>query len=91
MIALPNPAAGPVRMFFTIAPASAGGAIRLVVCDVAGRLVRVLRESPASLPGRQMVQWDGRDRDGARVPSGIYGWRLTVDDREQSGRLAVIR
>jgi hypothetical protein len=48
-----------------------GGAITLRVLDLRGRLVREVRGGP---PGGGFGEfgWDGRDRSGRRVPSGIY-------------------
>ena len=55
-----------------------GGQGRLEVVDVRGRLVDVpwsggLGASPL------WVDWDGRDRDGAPLPSGVYTFRLVAD------------
>jgi hypothetical protein len=47
------------------------------VFDVAGRLVAQLREGPAQA-GEYNVAWDGTDRRGARVSSGVYFVRVRV-------------
>jgi hypothetical protein len=69
----PNPfrAAGggvnvPYRAF------AGGGAVTLRVVDVRGRLVREINSPPPGPGGFGEVHWDGKDRDGRRVPTGVY-------------------
>ncbi len=70
----PNPAAGSTRFSYAI-PTRA--VVSLEVYDLRGRRVdHVLREEFG--PGRKVLTWDGRDRDGAPLPSGMYFARLQV-------------
>ncbi len=64
----PNPSAGPTGVRFEL-PDARRVVVRVV--DVEGRLVRELENSvlPA---GRHRVTWDGQDRRGAAVASGLY-------------------
>jgi hypothetical protein len=55
--------------------------IRLVVYDVAGRLVRVL-ESDRREAGPHVAHWDGRDAAGAETSSGLYFVKLVVEGRD---------
>ena len=67
--ASPNPAAGQVRFAAT----GARGEVVLTLHDVSGRRrwARVLSgEAP-------VIEWDGHDDDGARVPPGLYWARLS--------------
>jgi flagellar hook assembly protein FlgD len=41
------------------------------VCDVQGRRVRELDRAHHDA-GHQRLVWDGRDRDGAPLPRGLY-------------------
>ncbi len=51
------------------------GRLELAVFDISGRLVRLLFEG--ELPqGRYSETWDGRDRSGRAVASGMYLYRL---------------
>lgn len=60
--------------------------LRVAVYDVAGRLVRSLRPGPAPA-GTSPLVWDGRDRQGRRVPAGVYLLRITDGDgRRLTGR-----
>jgi hypothetical protein len=64
----PNPFRGSVRVDFGLARP---GVATLVVYDVRGRRVRVLREGPAAA-GRHVETWDGVDAAGRQVTPGVY-------------------
>lgn len=64
--AFPNPFARRTDITFTRKSAQAGA---IGIFDASGRRVRDLAIGSA-LTGR--VRWDGRDRNGTRVPAGIY-------------------
>lgn len=70
---LPNPWATSVSLEFTLERAAS---VRLDVWDVRGRLVRNFLDSRVD-EGLHRVTWDGRDRAGANVASGVYFVRLT--------------
>ncbi|MFO7638877.1 MAG: S8 family serine peptidase [bacterium] len=65
------------------------GRAELVVCDVSGKLVRMLASGvfPA---GRHSAGWDLTDSRGRRVASGTYLFRLTVGGRTQTSRSVVL-
>ncbi len=52
--------------------------VRLSVFDVAGREVALLKEGRLK-PGLQEVRWDGTDRTGRRLPSGVYFYRAKLE------------
>ncbi|MGH2570640.1 MAG: ASPIC/UnbV domain-containing protein, partial [bacterium] len=64
----PNPFRGSVRIDFGLERPDAA---TLVVYDVRGRRVRVLREGPAA-PGRHVESWNGLDAAGRQVVPGVY-------------------
>jgi hypothetical protein len=66
-------------------PASARS-VRVDVYDVAGRLVRALVDGPQP-GGAHSVSWDGRDRNGRVVASGVYLVRLSVDGEKRTTRV----
>jgi hypothetical protein len=70
----PNPAAGSVRLAYTL-PGPA--AVRIDVYDVAGRLVRSLlrAERPA---GAHALTFDGCDGQGRPLDAGLYFARFTA-------------
>jgi hypothetical protein len=69
----------------------AAGAARLAVYDVSGRLVRVLVESDRVGPGAHVAPWDGRDKEGRPVVSGVYYCRLEAVGQVRFSKLALLR
>jgi hypothetical protein len=82
----PNPTAGAASMPFAL---SEPGEVRLQIYDVTGRLVRSLVDGvrPA---GAGSASWDGLDRSGQRVRSGVYIARLTAGERSSERRFCVV-
>ena len=73
--AVPNP----FNPTTTIACELATGArVRVSIYHVSGRLVRVLQDGMVPA-GRQEMVWNGDDRQGQRVASGVYLVRLIAD------------
>ena len=64
----PNPASAFSSFDLTL-PAAAHA--RVEVLDLQGRLVAVVHDGELAA-GTRLLYWDGRDRDGARVPPGVY-------------------
>jgi hypothetical protein len=85
----PNPFGKSTRVPFDIA--APGMHVRIVIYDVRGAVVRVLRDGWAS-PGRSAVAWDCRGEDGAPAPAGIYFCCMTSGTRLLGKtRLALLR
>jgi len=57
---------------------------RLSIYDLNGREIAVLVDAPQTA-GVKKVRWDGRDRKGERVASGLYFYRLRVSDPARGG------
>ena len=51
----------------------------MVIYDFLGREVRSLLDNSLE-PGYHSLIWDGRDNNGANVPSGMYFYRLASSD-----------
>lgn len=64
--------------------------VALSVYDARGRLVRTLVDGTASA-GRHQVAWDGTDRAGTRVASGVYFARLAVNGGSDTRRLVLLK
>jgi hypothetical protein len=62
--------------------------LRLVVHDATGQLVRVLLDDTRT-PGFYQVVWDGTNRSGIEVPSGVYYCRLQTYGLVESMRLVI--
>lgn len=87
-IATPNPFPDLVSIRFSVpAQVAALGPIeaRVTILDATGRLVREI-SSGAAPRGDQEVTWDGRDRDGRQVPSGVYLYSIEIGGNREAGR-----
>lgn len=71
----PNPFNPRTTIFFSISTASA---VSLQIYNLRGQRIRTLLERSNLEPGKQQVEWDGRDGQGNVVSSGIYIYK--VDD-----------
>ncbi len=85
--AFPNPTRADVALSFAL-PGSV--ARRLDIYDATGRRIRQLDDASA-LGGSQSVVWDGRNDQGALVPSGVYFARLSWQDGSATTRLTLLR
>lgn len=83
----PNPFYNETSILFTL-PADAQ--VKLEIFDPAGRLVKNLADREFS-PGTHRATWDGRDEQGKSVPSGVYFYRITIDDFEKVGKMLFIK
>lgn len=83
----PNPFNPRTTIRFELAE---GGATRLVVLDLAGRLMRTLIEAPLD-PGPGAVVWDGRDDSGRDAAAGTYLLRMESGGEVVTGKLALLR
>ncbi len=64
--------------------------VRLVVFDLTGRRIRVLVDERQQ-PGWHRVLWDGRDGNGAVLPSGFYFYQLTAGGFSTTRRMILLR
>jgi flagellar hook assembly protein FlgD len=62
---------------------------RLLLPDVAGRLVRVLAAGDWAA-GEHAIAWDGRPGSGAAAPRGVYFLRVESGGRSDAARLLLI-
>ncbi len=67
-----------------------GAHARLAVYDVAGRLVSVLVDGPATA-GNHLVVWNGKDSRGRQVSSGVYFVRAAIGDWEDSRKMVLLK
>jgi len=64
--------------------------VQIHVYDVRGALVEVLGDAQWS-PGWHEVRWDGHNRDGERVASGIYFCRMVAPGFSQTRKMVVLK
>jgi hypothetical protein len=86
--AVPNPFNPRTAIAFDV-PAP-GGRVRLAIHDVRGRLVKAL-VSGESLPGHQVIAWDGTDDEGHGVSSGIFICSLEAGGNRMTQKLVLLR
>ncbi|MFH1754415.1 MAG: FlgD immunoglobulin-like domain containing protein [Candidatus Latescibacterota bacterium] len=67
-----------------------GGHVRLAIFDVTGRRIRTLVDNyePA---GARTVTWNGRNREGIAVASGLYFYRLSAPGFTETRKLVLIK
>ena len=83
----PNPFNPTTTINFSLSEA---GRARLLIYDVAGRLLHTLvdGELPA---GPNSVNWNGRDDDGVRQASGVYFLRMETAGFAETRRLVLLK
>jgi len=86
--ASPNPFTDRTTIHHDIA--SVVGGVRIVVYDVAGRVVRTFDER-RDHPGRYEVVWDGRNDRGERVASGVYFCSLEAGGERDTRPVVLLR
>ncbi|MCD6250171.1 MAG: M6 family metalloprotease domain-containing protein [candidate division Zixibacteria bacterium] len=69
---------------------SEGSAVKLEVFNILGKQVRVLIDGYVA-PGTTTIVWDATDQSGAKVASGTYFYRLTVDNTEQTKKMVLLK
>ncbi|HEY2923390.1 MAG TPA: FlgD immunoglobulin-like domain containing protein [Candidatus Eisenbacteria bacterium] len=62
---------------------ASAGRVLIRVFSANGRLVRTLFDQVAG-PGRHITRWNGRSEDGAKLPSGVYLFRVQHPDGDLS-------
>jgi hypothetical protein len=85
--AIPNPFTSSTHFEAVLARP---GWLSVEVVDPAGRRVRELFAGPA-VPGVVRLMWDGRDRGGRQMASGVYFLRAVFEGEQAARRIHLIR
>ncbi len=73
------------------APNGAGGLVELKIFDILGQEVKTLVKKNM-VPGTYTVKWDGSDDNGVPVASGVYLYRLKINDHfVQTKKMILLR
>ena len=67
------------------------GHVRIDVYDVTGALVRTLVDETRAEGSYSDVRWDGHDRNGGRVASGVYFYKLVTDGFQQTRKMVLLK
>lgn len=83
----PNPFNITTKIKFNI---KESGIARIDVYDIGGRFIgNIINEHFSA--GSHTVIWDGRDENGAYLPSGVYLYRLTAGNFAQTRKLCLLK
>ncbi|MDP2365288.1 MAG: FlgD immunoglobulin-like domain containing protein, partial [Ignavibacteria bacterium] len=63
--------------------------VRLEVFSITGELVNILTNQEME-PGNYKVNWDGKTADGFTLVSGIYIYRLNVDNQSVGSKKMIL-
>ena len=87
----PNPFNPTTTIRFSVpARVAEGTRVQLRIYNVLGELLQVLVDEKM-FPGNYAVTWDGQDRDGVTVASGIYIYQLLTGETKQTKRMVLLR
>lgn len=84
----PNPTSGDVILTYD---SGGGSAEAIEIFDVSGRLLRAWTRRADHLEASGRLRWDGNDRWGRKVPSGIYTVRLHTNSGRTTAAIALMR
>ena len=65
--------------------------VKLVIYDVAGKLVQTLVAAEAVDAGSHEAVWNGRDDSGQVVPAGVYFCRMDAGGYSKTTRMALVK
>ena len=74
---------------FTLNPDKTYSTVKIRIFNLRGRKVRSYSVDGSTHSG--VVPWDGRDKDGYYVKSGIYIYQITAGSQTYSGKIVLIR
>lgn len=86
----PNPFCASTRLACATGTLDGGLQVRVTVHDQTGRLVKRLGRSPGS-PLGGVIEWDGTDERGRRLPTGAYVLRLTAGEEVRTRTVLLVR
>ncbi|MCB0313466.1 MAG: T9SS type A sorting domain-containing protein, partial [Calditrichaeota bacterium] len=89
----PNPFENDTQFTFQYQSPNGLGEISVKIYTVTGRLIQEIQD--VARPGFNKIYWDGRDRDGDQLANGVYLYKITVNDGQNSiekiDKLAIVR
>jgi hypothetical protein len=76
--------------FYRIEYFPASARVKIAIYNVLGQEIRTLVDK-AKPAGPHTVEWDGSDNDNRPVSSGIYLYRLRVDNDSESRKMPLLK
>lgn len=86
----PNPFNPETTIAFSVGPEHQGDIVKLEIFDILGQRVNVVWKG-ALESGTYKMKWDGRDRSGREVGSGVYLYRLQRGREQLIKRMVLVR
>jgi len=83
----PNPFNPETIIYFEL---PANSHVRLEIFDILGRRISTLLDEEM-LPGSYGIKWDGKDRQGEAVASGVYFYRIATDYGSRQEKMTLLR
>lgn len=83
----PNPFGGETEIWYALPK---NERVAISVYDAGGRLVRTLLDG-LKTPGYHRIVWEGKDRNGENVASGVYFCLLRVGDFTQAKKMVLVK
>ena len=65
--------------------------VSINVYNIQGELIKTLLKNAHYAPGEYIVQWNGNNRFGQKVASGVYIYRFTADNYSKIGRMILLK
>jgi hypothetical protein len=88
----PNPFNAATVITFSLDNASAARIdTRLDVFNVLGQKIKTLHNGELPAQGSFSFTWDGTDNEGNGVASGVYFYRLTMGDKNESRKMVLLK
>ena len=87
----PNPFNPSTRLTLSLPAGAATAPVQLSIHDVQGRQLALLFSGRLAGGERLSLDWDGRDGEGRRLPSGVYFARARLGARSESRKLVLLK
>jgi hypothetical protein len=84
----PNPFNGQTMISYCLDKKSM---VSLKVYSITGQLLRVMAQKELQKAGEHQYIWDGRNKDGGSVSTGVYFYELYVDNYRESRAMIMIK
>jgi len=86
----PNPFNPSTTINYTVPEGAGEYRVRLSVYSLRGQLVKILVDA-TQLEGAYSVNWDGTAKNGRRVSSGVYFYRLVAGDYVSTRKMVILK
>ncbi len=87
----PNPFNPMTRIPYVLGGSANTATVHLEILDIGGRLIKTLVQGEQATGQRYEVSWNGTNRDGRQVPSGVYLTRLRIDGVARSRIITLVK